>query len=64
MGIPGNEAADRAAKEATGWREDGRRCPPADTPPRLHPLRSTLKRWCKTQTERAWMTKWRAETKG
>jgi ribonuclease HI len=64
VGIPGNEAADRAAKEATGWREDGRRRPPAEAPPRLHPLKSTVKRWCRTYTDRAWRAKWRAETKG
>jgi ribonuclease HI len=64
VGIPGNEAADTAAKEATGWRENGRRCPPAATPPKLYPLKSTLRRWCKTQAERAWTAKWRTETKG
>jgi ribonuclease HI len=64
VGIPGNEAADTAAKEATGWRESSRRCPPAATPPKLYPLKSTLKRWCKTQAERAWTAKWRTETKG
>ncbi|KAL6152343.1 hypothetical protein ACJQWK_05935 [Exserohilum turcicum] len=63
-GIPGNEAADRAAKEATGWREDGRRHPPAEAPPRLYPIRSTVRRWCRTQTERAWAAKWRTEAKG
>jgi ribonuclease HI len=63
-GIPGNEDVDRAAKEATGWREDGRRHPPADAPPRLYPLRSTVRRWCRTQTERALAAKWRAEAKG
>jgi hypothetical protein len=63
-GIPGNEAVDRAAKEATGWREDGRRRPPADAPSTLYPLRSTTRRWCRTQTERAWAAKWRAEAKG
>lgn len=52
-GVPGNEAADRAAKEATGWREGGSRGPTADTPSELYPLRTTLKKWCKTQTRDA-----------
>ncbi|KAJ6267517.1 hypothetical protein PSV08DRAFT_186678 [Bipolaris maydis] len=60
-GIPGNEVADRAAKEATGWREDGRRHPPAEAPPRLYPIKSTVRGWCRTQTERAWAAKWRTE---
>jgi ribonuclease HI len=64
VGIPGNEAVDRAAKEATGWREDGRSQQPADPPPQLFTIRSTVKRWCKTQTERAWIAKWRKDTKG
>jgi ribonuclease HI len=64
VGIPGNEAADRAAKEATGWRADGSRGPPAEAPPKLFPLKSTLRRWCKTQTEEAWSAKWKIETKG
>ena len=56
VGISRNEAADQAAKEATGWREDGRRQQPADPPPQLYPLRTTLRRWCKTQAERAWIS--------
>jgi hypothetical protein len=63
-GILGNEAVDKAAKEATGWREDGRRRLLADAPPALYPLRSTVRRWCRTQIERAWAAKWRAEVKG
>src|SRR5689334_16185276 len=39
---PGNEAADIAAKEATGWRADGRHHPPAETPPILYPLQEKL----------------------
>jgi ribonuclease HI len=64
VGIPGNEAVDKAAKEATGWREDGRSQQPADLPPQLFTIRSTVKRWCKTQAERAWITNWRKDTKG
>jgi hypothetical protein len=64
VGIPGNEAIDKAAKEATGWREDSRRSLPADAPPNLFTIRSTVKRWCKIQTERVWIAKWRKDTKG
>jgi ribonuclease HI len=64
VGIPGNEAADQAAKEATGWREDGRSQQPADPPPQLYPLRTTLRRWCKTQADRAWISAWWEEKKG
>jgi hypothetical protein len=64
VGILGNEAADKAAKEATGWREDGRRRLPADAPLELYTIRLTLRRWCKTQTERAWIAQWHKETKG
>jgi hypothetical protein len=64
VGIPGNEAADQAAKEATGWREDGRSQQPANPPSQLYPLRTTLRRWCKTQAERAWTSAWREDKKG
>ena len=64
VGIPGNEAADQAAKEATGWREDGRSQQPADPPAQLYPLRTTLRRWCKTQATRQWISAWRVEKKG
>ena len=64
VGIPGNEAADQAAKEATGWREDGRSQLPASPPSQLHPLRTTLRRWCKTQAERAWISAWREDKRG
>lgn len=64
VGVPGNEAADRAAKEATGWREDGSEGETASKPFQLHPLRTTLKTWCKAEVERAWRAKWHSETKG
>lgn len=64
VGIPGNEAADIAAKEATGWREDGTRAPTADEPPKLFPLKTTLRRRCKQQAEITWSANWRKDTKG
>jgi hypothetical protein len=64
VGIPGNEAVNKATKEATGWRKDGRRSLPADAPPKLFTIRSTVKRWCNTQAERAWIAKSRKDTKG
>jgi hypothetical protein len=64
VGIPGNEAADQAAKKATGWRENGCRQQLANPPPQLYPLRTTLRRWCKTQAERAWISAWREDKKG
>ncbi|KAI0570491.1 RNase-H domain containing protein [Pyrenophora tritici-repentis] len=64
VGIPGNEAADQAAKEATGWREDGRSQLPANPPSQLYPLKTTLRRWCKTQAERAWISAWREDKRG
>ncbi|KAK7177941.1 reverse transcriptase, partial [Paraphaeosphaeria sporulosa] len=63
-GIPGNEAADIAAKKATGWRENGRRGPTAGEPSKLFSLKTTLKRRCKQQAEIAWGEKWRKEAKG
>ncbi|KAJ6439194.1 cytochrome P450 [Purpureocillium lavendulum] len=42
-GVQGNEDADRAAKEATGWRERGAPGPRAEMPAELYSLRSTMK---------------------
>lgn len=64
VGVPGNEAADKAAKEATGWREDGSEGETAQKPFQLHPLRTTLKTWSKAEVERTWRTNLHAETKG
>jgi hypothetical protein len=64
VGIPGNEALDKAAKEAAGWREDGCSQQLADPPPQLYPLRTTLRRWCKTQAARQWISAWREDKKG
>jgi len=43
-GVPGNEEADRLAKEATGWRADGSRGYRAQTFPPLQPLQSAVTR--------------------
>jgi ribonuclease HI len=42
-GIPGNEAADRAAKKATGWRQSGKSGPKANIPEELFTLKATFK---------------------
>jgi len=44
VGIPGNEAVDRAAKEATGWRDNSRRGLQADAPTQLYTIRPTVKK--------------------
>ena len=64
VGIPGNEVVDIAAKQATGWREDGGQGQRADPPPELYPLRTTHKTWCRKEANRAWHASWRAETRG
>lgn len=63
-GIMGNEAADKAAKEATGWRESGEVGPPAEQPPQLFSLQSTLATWAHKEANKARETKCKADTKG
>jgi ribonuclease HI len=48
-GIPANEAADLAAKEATGWRNSnhGPKARPSAPPKQLYSLKSTLVTWIK-----------------
>jgi ribonuclease HI len=63
-GIGGNESADQAAKEATGWR-NGDTCGPRAAPAaQLHPLRTTLRTWTRKTVERRWRISWTAESKG
>lgn len=62
--IRGNEDADLAAKEATGWREEGPTGPKAIEPQHLYPLRSTLKTWAHKETIRSWEINWTTETRG
>ena len=64
IGIQGNEDADRAAKEATGWREGGLTGPRAVEPQQLYPLRSTMKTWSHKETIKSWETSWVSETRG
>ncbi|KAJ3571479.1 hypothetical protein NPX13_g5362 [Xylaria arbuscula] len=63
-GIPGNEEADQAAKEATGWRENGTRGQRAEQPEELFSLKATLKTWNHKEAKRHWEMSWRIETKG
>jgi ribonuclease HI len=64
QGVYGNEAADRAAKEATGWRPRGPPGPKAPQPPVLHSLRSTLKQWSRKVVRRRWQIQWQQEPRG
>lgn len=62
-GIPGNEEADRLAKEATGWRKDGSSGPRAPTYP-LKPLASTIARWMRNEVKEQWKAEWPASMHG
>ena len=65
-GIQGNEAADLAAKEATGWRNSnhGPKARPSAPPRQLYSLKSTLITWIKQTAISRWTTEWANETKG
>ena len=63
-GIKGNEAADIAAKEATGWRVGSEIGPRADLPTELYTLRATRKMWTRKEADRNWQSSWQQETKG
>lgn len=63
-GIEGNEAADIAAKEATGWREGKETGPRADLPTELYTLQATCKMWTRKEADRNWHSSWQQETKG
>ncbi len=62
--MQGNEDADRAAKEATGWRERGATGPRAETPAEVYSLRSTRKTWTHKEAYKAWAARWAAEKRG
>ncbi|KAI7687515.1 hypothetical protein KC353_g20236 [Hortaea werneckii] len=63
-GIEGNEAADIAAKEATGWRGGPASGSRADPPPKLYTLQATLKMWSRKEADKMWEISWQQETKG
>jgi ribonuclease HI len=64
IGIQGNEDADRAAKEATGWREGNLTGPKAAKSQQLYPLRSTMNTWSRKETITSWERDWTSETRG
>ncbi|KAJ6437592.1 hypothetical protein O9K51_09799 [Purpureocillium lavendulum] len=63
-GVQGNEDADKAAKEATGWRERGPAGSRAEMPAELYSLRSTLKTRAHKEANKTWAAKWAAEERG
>ncbi|KAL3965699.1 hypothetical protein ACCO45_000007 [Purpureocillium lilacinum] len=63
-GVQGNEDADRAAKEATGWRKRGAPESRAEMPTELYSLRSTRKTWTHKEAHKTWATRWIAEKRG
>lgn len=63
-GISGNEAADKAAKEAAVRRTDAAGRHATDDPTQLQVLQPALKAQCRRHTQAQWAVHWRAETKG
>ena len=64
-GIPGNEAADMAAKEATGWRKAAKNGPPITLQPEESTaLTSAVKGEVKTRAIAQWTQAWAAEKHG
>lgn len=64
-GIPGNEMADIAAKEAAGWNkgeawDQGTGTITAKT----YPLQATLRTWIKQEAMAEWEYNWKTETRG
>ncbi|OHE90327.1 zinc knuckle [Colletotrichum orchidophilum] len=56
--------ADVAAKEATGWRQNGQPGTRADKPRALFKLRSTIETWSHEQYHQRWQTTLEDETRG
>jgi ribonuclease HI len=64
QGIRGNEAADKAAKEATGWRDNNQAGPRAEIPLEIYPLRTTMRAWISRTALQNWQEGWEKETRG
>lgn len=63
-GVPGNEAADIAAKEATGWRSQGLPGTVSPTPPHLHTLISACKTSIRSRVNQQWEEQWKTDIRG
>ena len=63
-GVPGNELADIAAKEATGWRATGPPSTPSHTPPNLPTLTSAYKTAARYRANEQWAENWKTEKHG
>jgi hypothetical protein len=63
-GVPGNEKADIIAKQATGWRSNGRSGRIAPQSKWVHQLLSACKRTIKERVQEQWREMWRAQKTG
>jgi len=63
-GTYGNEVADRAGKEATGWGQRGPPGPRVQQPPILRSLTATLMMWSHRVVNGRWQAQWHRETRG
>ena len=63
-GVPGNELADIAAKEATGWRATGPPSTPSHTPPNLPTLTSAYKTAARYRANKQWAENWKTKQYG
>lgn len=62
--ISGNKAADKAAKEATGWRKDGSSGARAAAATEPYSQKAAVKMWYRKRVHERWETTWRGETRG
>ena len=62
--VPGNESADIAAKEATGWRTTGLPSTPLHTSPNLPTLTSVYKTAARYRANEQWIENWETEKHG